>query len=39
MALAGAALLGVVSTFTWSSVLKSGKADGKVSFVLTHTPD
>lgn len=27
MALAGAALLGVVSTFTWSNVLKSGKAD------------
>ena len=29
MALAGAALLGVVSTFSWSNVLKSGKADGE----------
>ena len=34
MALAGAALLGVVSTFSWSNVLRSGKADGKAGQVL-----
>ena len=34
MALAGAALLGVVSTFSWSNVFKSGKADGKAKQAL-----